>query len=132
MKISSSSRFARTVAVMLLLSSLTSLLAPAAVAMSQDEMASLVHSTGLSSKVKEFFTDVLEDAMIRSAAVAQITLRTSPEKWGKSRGTIGLEAQGLQTKLHLVVPILISSLPLVDSFFAGQIAHSSNLSALGP
>lgn len=100
--------------------------------MSQDEMASLVHSTGLSSKVKEFFTDVLEDAMIRSAAVAQITLRTLPENWGKSRQATLLEASGFQTKLHLVVPILISNLPDLDSFFAGQIAHSSNLSALGP
>lgn len=60
------------VAVVLLLSTITALCAPAAVAISKDEITTAATSDQLSPKVKSFFSDVLEDAMTRSGAVAQI------------------------------------------------------------
>lgn len=62
----------KVVAVVLLLSTLTALCAPAAVAFSKDDIEATASSEGLSAAVKSFFTDVLEDAMTRSSAVAQI------------------------------------------------------------
>ncbi len=101
--------------------------------MSQDEITAVSHSTGLSSKVKDFFTDVLEDAMTRSAAVAQITLRSPNETFSDGRtphelrGTIGHNAYVLISGVSS-----IDSLPLVESIFARQMAQTSGFCSLGP
>jgi len=58
---------------------MTGLLAPAVVAMSKDEITSTVLQEGLSSEVKDFFVDVLEDALTRSSAVAQLNY-SSPNR----------------------------------------------------
>ena len=63
----------------MLFSMLTGLLAPAAVAMSKDEMKSVVETEGLSSKVKDFLSDALEDALSRSVSVAHLSL-SSPNR----------------------------------------------------
>jgi hypothetical protein len=75
----SSSQFARLIALLLLVSVLTGLMAPAAVAMSKDEMLTVVETEGLSSKVKDFLSDALEDALSRSVSVAHFSL-TSPNR----------------------------------------------------
>lgn len=63
----------------MLASLLSGLLAPAAVAMSKDEMKLMVATEGLSSKAKDFFTDALEDALSRTVSVANLSL-TSPNR----------------------------------------------------
>jgi len=75
----SSSQYARLIALLLLVSLVTGLLAPAAVAMSKDEMLTVVKTEGLSSKVKDFLSDALEDALSRSVSVAHFSL-TSPNR----------------------------------------------------
>lgn len=59
-------------AVLLLASTLAGLLAPAAVAMSRDDIVVAHASEDLASDAKDFFSDVLEDALFRSTVVAQV------------------------------------------------------------
>ena len=78
----------KVVAIALLFSIATGLFAPAAVAISKDEITSAASAEGLSAKVKSFFTDVLEDAMARSSAVAQINPSFQSRELSKKRPQI--------------------------------------------
>ena len=62
--------------MLLLLSTATGLLSPVAAAMSKDELASATVSGELSSDVNDFFSDILEDALLRTANVAQLSTPT--------------------------------------------------------
>ncbi len=55
---------------------MTGLLAPAAVAMSRTDIELAADQDGLSSDVQDFFEEVLEDAMLRSAVVAPISAQS--------------------------------------------------------
>jgi len=63
-------------ALLLLGSVMTGLLAPAAVAMSRTDIELAADQDGLSSDVQDFFEEVLEDAMLRSAVVAPISAQS--------------------------------------------------------
>ena len=75
----------RLSAVLLLGSVLTGLLAPAAVAMSRTDIVIASEQAGLSSDVQDFFSEILEDALLRSAIVAQLTAATSTRLLAPSR-----------------------------------------------
>ena len=69
-------RNSKIIALTLLLSLFTGLMAPAVVAMSKDELNSAVQTQELPSKVKDFFLDALEDALTRSVSVAHISVNS--------------------------------------------------------
>jgi hypothetical protein len=121
------------VAVILLSSTLTGLFAPAAVAMSEDKIAAAAHTSGLSSKVKDFFEDVLEDAMTRSAAVAQITLTTSKNVVARGRVIFVLPSSSNFRAEHLFArSVPFEDVPSANSLFSSRIARTSGLQPLGP
>jgi len=84
---------------------MTGLLAPVAVAMSRADIVSASEQDGLSSDVKDFFFDVLEDAMLRSAVVAPISAGSSLQ-FGSSERVLFAIASPRDTHLKLVAPLL--------------------------
>jgi hypothetical protein len=118
---------------MLLASTLSGLLAPAVVAMSKDGIASVAHQEGLSSKVKDFFVDVLEDALTRSAAVAQLNSSTPSRVIAGGRVLFVLSGSADFSSGHeALFPGLAQAQPRVASYFTSNSFGTSGLQPLGP
>ncbi len=74
----SSSRTSRIFALLMLGSVMSGVFAPGAVALTREDIRAASERSDLASDVRDFFTKVLEDAMVRAALVGPVSAGAAP------------------------------------------------------